>query len=130
MKNKLYRINHRPGRYIELAETQANRDASFERRQKTYKQINTLDDTKNFKQGFILGIQNIKIDENEINNIFFQRGYALGQRKYNAIEEEKQQKIIAAFVELDIPLEECPDHIKNNTRYKTSYTLKLLKKRI
>lgn len=128
MRNKIERYNKRPGRYVELAEYDINNDTAMNKKWHNYKPITTFEDESKFKEGYNYGIKNLSIeDSSKLKNIFFQRGYLLGQRKYYVEEHKKIKQNIALLVSKNIPLEEYPEYIKNNEMFKSIYVIEKCK---
>lgn len=130
MKNKLYRINHRPGQNTELVVHDLQINECLNRKWNNYRVMVNDEDKNNFEEGLNLGIKNIELsNDKRLNNVFFKRGYLLGKRKYAVLEEQKIKELISSYVYNDIPLEACPDYIKNNQIHRTTYTLEKCKQR-
>ena len=131
MKNKEYRIKHRPGQNTDLVEMDINIKKALTKRNQNYKPITNLKEKELFNSGYNLGIENTTLDKNDtrLNNIYFKRGYLLGIRQYIVEEEQKVRNQITTLVENNIPLEKCPEHIQNNQLYKTTYMLEKIKQR-
>lgn len=131
MKNKEYRIKHRPGQNIELVEMDINTKKALTKRNQNYKPITNLKEKELFNSGYNLGIENTTLDKNDtrLNNIYFKRGYLLGIRQYLVEEEQKVRNQITTLVENNISLEKCPEHIQNNQLYRTTYMLEKIKQR-
>ena len=131
MKNKEYRIKHRPSQNIELVEMDINTKKALTKRNQNYKPITNLKEKELFNSGYNLGIENTTLDKNDtrLNNIYFKRGYLLGIRQYLVEEEQKVRNQITTLVENNIPLEKCPEHIQNNQLYRTTYMLEKIKQR-
>lgn len=130
MKNKLYRISHRPGQNVELAICDLNVSKSINKKWLKNREFTTTEDRIKFEEGFKFGINNIdNIEEEKMNNIFFKRGYELGIRKYKVKEEKKIYEKIKKYVENDTKLDDCPSEIKENQIYRSKYLLETLKQR-
>lgn len=131
MKNKEYRIKHRPGQNVELVENDINYQKTLNKRHNNYKPITLIKEREQFNEGYNLGITNASLNEEDqrLDNVFFKRGYLLGIRKYLVLEDQRIRNQIESLVTDNIPLEECPDYIQNSQIYRTTYMIEKVKQR-